>query len=307
MVPRIREDRPPRARVYRARVLGASGDGRREGASAPGLSRAEARLLPDEASFHNLVAARLGYNPFVADSADVVQVELARDRGRLRGRAEVTRSSRPPSSARELEGEPNQCEALGAELATTLAIILESGGRRGAASRCRRRLLQPSYPARPFTVSAPRGSTLAPALSAPDAEFALWHSGGRRLRGRRAIRHHRRRGGLRASSPRVLARARGTRRNHDRTGPRRFGRSPRGDDPVGGGLAVRAPRALVGMRIGPRRGVPGLRAGRRAPEPRHQHLRVRRREGRFYRSRSPGFSRSGPPSKVRCPSRERLS
>ena len=45
--------------------------------------------------------------------------------------------------------------------------------------------------------------------------------------------------------------------------------------------------------------------GRRAPEPRHQHLRVRRREVRI--SRFPGFSRSGLQSKARCPSRGRLS
>src|SRR5579859_6656110 len=56
---------------------------------------------PDEASFRNLVAARLGYDPFVPDSPDVVSVSLQRDHRTLRGRAEVVRPGEPPTE-REL-------------------------------------------------------------------------------------------------------------------------------------------------------------------------------------------------------------
>jgi hypothetical protein len=80
---------------------------------------------PDEASFRNLVAARLGHDPFVATGPDAVRVAVARDRGRLHGRVEVTRSGQAPSSARELSGEADKCEALAAALATTLAIALD--------------------------------------------------------------------------------------------------------------------------------------------------------------------------------------
>jgi hypothetical protein len=80
---------------------------------------------PDEASFRNLVAARLGYDPFATASPDEVHVELTRDHGRLRGRIEITRAGQTSSSARELVGDQDKCEALGAALATTLAIALD--------------------------------------------------------------------------------------------------------------------------------------------------------------------------------------
>lgn len=81
---------------------------------------------PDESSFRNLVAARLGYDPFVAQAGDAVKVELTKDRGRLHGRAEIRRKdARDQPPARELDGEPSKCEALTAALATSLAIALD--------------------------------------------------------------------------------------------------------------------------------------------------------------------------------------
>jgi hypothetical protein len=81
---------------------------------------------PDASSFENLVAARLGYDPFVATSPDSVRVEITKDKGRLRGRATIQRAgAREQPPARELVGELTKCEALGAALATSLAIALD--------------------------------------------------------------------------------------------------------------------------------------------------------------------------------------
>lgn len=89
---------------------------------------------PDEASFRNLVAARLGYDPFVATSNDEVHVTFARRGAKLRARADVTSAGATSPSARELDGEPDQCEALGAALATTIAIALDPLASLGPAS-----------------------------------------------------------------------------------------------------------------------------------------------------------------------------
>jgi hypothetical protein len=80
---------------------------------------------PDEGSFRNLVAARLGYDPFVPESQDGVRVELVRDHQRMRGHVEVARQGQGAPLARDLSGDADKCEALGAALATTLAIALD--------------------------------------------------------------------------------------------------------------------------------------------------------------------------------------
>jgi hypothetical protein len=80
---------------------------------------------PDEASFRNLVAARLGYDPFVPESPDAVRVELTRDRHRMRAHVEVARQGQGAPLARDLSGDADKCEALAGALATTLAIALD--------------------------------------------------------------------------------------------------------------------------------------------------------------------------------------
>ncbi|WP_394825191.1 hypothetical protein [Pendulispora albinea] len=95
----------------------------------------DAPVCPDESSFRNLVAARLGYDPFRPDGRHAVTVKLQKERGRIRARAEVRRagpaqgSGREPggapqaAGARELAGEA--CEPLAAALATTVAMALD--------------------------------------------------------------------------------------------------------------------------------------------------------------------------------------
>ncbi|WP_394835167.1 hypothetical protein LVJ94_52580 [Pendulispora rubella] len=77
---------------------------------------------PDETSFHNLVAARLGYDPFRADGQHAVSVSFRKERGKTRARAEVQRGG-PAAGTREFTGEG--CEPLAAALATTVAMALD--------------------------------------------------------------------------------------------------------------------------------------------------------------------------------------
>ncbi len=80
---------------------------------------------PDEASFRNLVTARLGYDPFEPGGLHEASVEITREAGRLRARARVRRRGQAEPGARELTGALDACEALVSALATTVAIALD--------------------------------------------------------------------------------------------------------------------------------------------------------------------------------------
>src|SRR5690242_9106328 len=67
---------------------------------------------PDEASFRNLVAARLGYDPFLAEGRHDAAVSIEKHHGKLVARARVTRQGQTEPGVRELGGAPDQCEAL---------------------------------------------------------------------------------------------------------------------------------------------------------------------------------------------------
>lgn len=80
---------------------------------------------PDEESFRNQIAARLGYPPFTTSGRHRVAVSLTAARGRVRGRAEVTRAGQTTPGVRELDDTIDNCEALASALATTVAIALD--------------------------------------------------------------------------------------------------------------------------------------------------------------------------------------
>jgi hypothetical protein len=87
-------------------------------------SRADAGC-PDESSFRNLVAARLGYDPFIGPALDRVDIEIVRSGAQLRGHASILRAGTKVSGGREIVGLPGECEAVTAALATTVAIALD--------------------------------------------------------------------------------------------------------------------------------------------------------------------------------------
>lgn len=80
---------------------------------------------PDEESFRNQVAARLGYQPFTSSGKHRVSVVLNVAHGRVRGRAAVTRAGQAVLGVRELEDTVDNCEALTSALATTVAIAID--------------------------------------------------------------------------------------------------------------------------------------------------------------------------------------
>ena len=85
---------------------------------------------PDESSFRNLVAARIGYDAFAggaggAGADGIVQIELRPRGAGMVAKARVTRVGQSAPSARQLEDSADRCEALVAALATTVAIAID--------------------------------------------------------------------------------------------------------------------------------------------------------------------------------------
>ncbi len=81
---------------------------------------------PDEASFRNLVIARLGYDPFQAGARVKVTVDVSKQSDKLVGRAVIDRGQ-ASSGTRVLSGEIDRCEALATAIATTVAMALDPG------------------------------------------------------------------------------------------------------------------------------------------------------------------------------------
>jgi len=79
---------------------------------------------PDEESFRNQVAARLGYDVF-SGGGEEVSVTLSARAGRIRGRAVVTRAGQATPGVRELEAPPEECSSLVSALAIAVAIALD--------------------------------------------------------------------------------------------------------------------------------------------------------------------------------------
>ena len=110
---------------------------------------------PDEDSFRQQVAARLGYQPFTPNGKHDVSVSLLADGTRVRGHASVTRLGEEPG-VRDLESGLDKCEPLTAALATAVAIAIDPV----------RAMQGPSPPLSPL-VPAPPPRNSPPATDAP--------------------------------------------------------------------------------------------------------------------------------------------
>src|SRR5262245_46064024 len=90
-----------------------------ERASA-GLSyRADEGLsCPEATAFRDIVAARLGYDPFRDDAPREIDATIERNGRRLRGRVRVLNEQGAAAGSRELSAAESEC----AELANSLAI-----------------------------------------------------------------------------------------------------------------------------------------------------------------------------------------
>jgi cell division septation protein DedD len=134
------------------------------------------KACPDEATFRGLVAARLGYEPFVDESELALLVEL-RPRGNVvAGSLELTargvaRGERAMSSA------PQDCYELAASLALAAAVAVDPE-RAGAQATAPKRDSEPEKPppATPPATAPPPGEpgpALHPSTAPPHAETAM--------------------------------------------------------------------------------------------------------------------------------------
>src|SRR5262249_36015121 len=100
-------------------------------ASAEELESAEltyssrAPECPDDESFRQQVAARLGYQPFRGGGKPTGAGTPSLDPGRVRGRGGVRRAGAAHAGVRELVGEPGRCDALVTALAAAVAIAID--------------------------------------------------------------------------------------------------------------------------------------------------------------------------------------
>ncbi len=79
---------------------------------------------PDEATFRALVAARLGYDPFVADGPSRLDASLQKRGQELIGRL-VLRGDDPAPRERELRARPTECFELATSMALAAAVAID--------------------------------------------------------------------------------------------------------------------------------------------------------------------------------------
>jgi hypothetical protein len=85
----------------------------------------EAARCPDETELRQLVARRLGYDPFVAVSMNTVVAELRGDGDGLRARVYVIRESNAAGGTRELQSPMRDCTDLAATVALAISIAVD--------------------------------------------------------------------------------------------------------------------------------------------------------------------------------------
>lgn len=83
----------------------------------------EASACPDEDEFREVVAERLGRDPFVAEAGTVVRVRLERDGRDFVGTVRLMDSAGDRAAARTLRA--RSCESVATSLATVIALGLE--------------------------------------------------------------------------------------------------------------------------------------------------------------------------------------
>jgi hypothetical protein len=86
-----------------------------------------AETCPDEATFRGLVAARLGYEPFVEESALALRVELQPQGGVIAGSLELTELG-AARGERAMTSAPKDCYELAASLALAAAVAVDPEG-----------------------------------------------------------------------------------------------------------------------------------------------------------------------------------
>ena len=84
-----------------------------------------AEQCPDEARVRQAVAARLGYDPFVAWAKTTVHAQIVREGSLLRGRLFLADAENRARGSRELTAPADRCDELVAALALAISIAVD--------------------------------------------------------------------------------------------------------------------------------------------------------------------------------------
>jgi hypothetical protein len=126
-----------------------------------------AATCPDEATFRGLVAARLGYDPFVADGALALSVDFRRRGNEVIGRLNLSDKAGEKRGERTLRAESSDCFELATSMALIAAVAVDPDAVRAQAKSAEPEKMPPATPVeRPPTV-APKPAARPPPRRAP--------------------------------------------------------------------------------------------------------------------------------------------
>jgi hypothetical protein len=129
------------------------------------------KACPNEATFRGLVAARLGYEPFVDESALALLVVLRQQAGVVAGRLELTARGEPRGE-RAMSSAPGDCYELAASLALAAAVAVDPEGVRAQTTAPEPKTAPPSArPPPPPTEQLPPGAS--PSIKSPPGKTGL--------------------------------------------------------------------------------------------------------------------------------------
>jgi hypothetical protein len=142
------------------------------------------KACPNEATFRGLVAARLGYEPFVDESALALLVELRQQGGVVEGRLEL-RARGAPRGERAMSSALEDCYELAASLALAAAVAVDPEGVRAQTTAPEPKTAAPPserpsplpaeqpLPAASPSITSPRGKPALGVLLDAGALFSL--------------------------------------------------------------------------------------------------------------------------------------
>jgi hypothetical protein len=144
-------------------ALGASLSAAEHASVTLDYSRAEAAMTcPDEATFRGLVAARLGYDPFVAAGTRALAIVFERRGNEVVGRVNLSGASAQERRERALRGGAGECFELATSMALIVAVAVDP-----EALQARPESPETSTPAPSPTPPAPPAPTPAEATAVP--------------------------------------------------------------------------------------------------------------------------------------------
>jgi hypothetical protein len=131
------------------------------------------KACPNEATFRGLVAARLGYEPFVDESALALLVALRQQGSVVEGRLELTARGEPRGK-RTMSSALGDCYELAASLALAAAVAVDPEGVRAQTTAPEPKAAPPTPPPPlPRAEPPPPAPAASPSITSPRSKTAL--------------------------------------------------------------------------------------------------------------------------------------